>query len=114
MKLKNYLNEGKISKKAFLSLHKSGKLGLVAGGVKGDLKSIMTVLNKENLDKIKLIKTTNIDVASQSTSGTTVKVFKEEAQGKMFYIVETKHDNSKNNQVSWDTIDYYCTVYMEI
>jgi len=115
-KIDLYLNEAdmkKITKKNFMSLHKSGELGLIAGSVKDDAKGIINTLKKADLSKITLMKTTNMDVGSQTSTGTTVTVYESIIQDKTFYIVESRFDNSKNSQVSWNTIDYYCTVYMK-
>jgi len=115
-KIDLYLNEAdikKITKKKFMSLHKSGELGLIAGSVMGDAKHIISSLKNVNLSKIELMKTTNINVGSQTSIGTSIIIYETTQQDKIFYIIESRFDNSKNRNVSWDTIDYYCTVYMK-
>lgn len=111
-KIDNYLNESirKITKSAFKKIYK--ELGLVSGGVKGDVNYISKTLNNIDVSKIKPLKVSQIDVGSQGSSGTTTTVYELHIKDETFYVVESKYDNSKNNNVSWNTIDYYSTVYI--
>ena len=110
---KQFLTESffKITKKQFLDLHKNGKLGLVAGGVKQDAKKIIEIL-KKNIDKIEYKKTTRVDVGDGPDTKNVI--YHAEISGKTFFILETIIDNSKNPGVSWDTIDTYSNVYILI
>ena len=105
----------KITKKAFTQIYNSGDLGLVQGLIKGDIKKIISLVEKLGEDKVNsfnLIKTSSMNLDSQGESGKVTTVYKFELFGKIFYGIEDIIDNSKDSNVSWDTVDEYVTLYM--
>jgi hypothetical protein len=103
----------KTTKKDFNELHKNNKLLLVAGMLKSNCKKTIQVLSGIDINQLKPIKTTNIDTGSQKNTGTIITIYKSFIQGKVFYIVETCINNSKNKYVSWNNIEYFSTVYIQ-
>lgn len=102
----------KITKKDFNTLHKAGDLGLVIGGVKGNIQKIHSLLKSAILDKLRWTKTNRMDVGSFDQGGLTVTAYKIMVDEKDFYVIEEVHDASKDKSVSWDTVSEYCTVYI--
>jgi hypothetical protein len=115
---KNYLVESKkITKSDFMSLHKKGELGVVQGMVSLKADEVFKTINNTNKDKIDFIhrnlKPTTRASIDNDGEITKTTVFHENIHGKDFFVVETKVDNSKQKDVSWDTIEFFCTVYMK-
>lgn len=114
-KIRVLVEEKKITKNMFMNLHKSGKLGLVQGMVKNNATGIFSVLNKAGETKVKAIKsmkTSNVSVDSHLQTGTSVAIYSETIFERDFIVVETTCDNSKDSNVSWDTIDTYSVIYV--
>ncbi|MFW6225413.1 MAG: hypothetical protein ACOC3V_00475 [bacterium] len=108
----------KISKKEFGKLHSSGELGLVQGGIPKQAEEIFNFLRSKSSNwinnEMKTIPVSRMDTGSQLSTGLKITVFTENIHGRDFYVVEDEIDNSLNNQVSWDTLDYFSTVYARI
>jgi len=109
------IKEKKLTKKDFMSLHKSNQILLVQGGIKMTSDAIqkhVEGLKDSDFETIKGQPVSSVDVGSQSSSGLIVKVSSFENRSKTFFIVENTIDNSKNSDVSWDTIDVYSNIYI--
>ena len=105
----------KITKKEFKALHASGSLNLVQGGINKTAEEVVNRLTEMDASEIAGIKgrpVSRMDVGSQSSTGYDVAVFSINIFGREFIIVEETHDASIDKYVSWDTIDYYSTVYL--
>ena len=123
MNWKEYINEdkelisegkggmAKATKKDFLKFHKGGNLGLVDGGVKLSAKEISAKLKTFDVKKFKLTPVSNPTLDNDGEMQK-VRVYKDEIDGHIFFYTENTLDNSKNPDVSWDSIDVYTNIYM--
>jgi hypothetical protein len=117
-KIKIIKEAKKISKKDFDSMHKAGELGLVSGMIRQDSEVVFNIIKKAGEDFVnntmKTIPASKAETHSQLGVGVTITIYSETIFGKEFIAVETKADYSKDPHASWDTINFYTTLYVKI
>ena len=98
----------KITKKDFMAMHKTGKLGLIQGLVKKSKDDIFNILDGRSDIQEWAKPVSNFgDLSSDKNGAKTTTIFK---KGR-FIFVEDIIDNSKNPDCSWNDLEVYNTIY---
>ena len=105
----------KITKKAFMELHKANKLLLIQScwgrtllDVQDSLKHFIE--NNTNPPVLEGLKTSNVDVGNQGNC-CVKKVYKEVIGEDTFFYLEEIHDNSKDKYTSLNNIQVVTILY---
>ena len=97
-----------MTKKEFSTLHKSGKIGLVASCWDKSLVDIKSILS--SIDTFTVKPVSRVDIGDQGKYRK-VEASTDTINGKQFWFLHTTYDNSQCDDCSWDTIQTNTIVY---